>query len=355
MFKDITVEELQKYKEALLIDVRSEKEYAEGTVPKAINMPVFNNEERAKIGEIYNKESIKKAMELGLEIASQKLPYFYREIQNLAGKRPIILFCWRGGMRSKSLATVLDLMGMNVYRLVGGYKAFRRYIVDFFARDFTFQVVNLKGNTGTGKTRLLRRLKQDGYPVLDLEGLSNNRGSVFGHIGLGDQPTQKQFEALLFEEISQYKNYPYLLVECESKRIGKVLIPDSLFKAMENGLQILVYDDLDRRAERLVQEYASKPQIIGDIESSLIKLKKRLGKAKLEELSDLLKRQDYLQFARELIKEYYDKLYGYPNEPSDAYDLCISSSSEEKAVVELKSYLNSTFLNLTGDLNVRVV
>lgn len=343
MLQDIKVNELSELEKAVYIDVRSQKEFEEGTIPGAVNIPLFDNEERAEIGTVYTQESPKKAMEIGLRIASAKLPSLFKEVENIAGKSPVMLFCWRGGMRSKSLATVLDLMGLTVFRLNGGYKAYRRSIVEFFEAEFPFHVVVLRGNTGTGKTEMLKRLKEEGYPVIDLEGLSNNRGSVFGNIGLGSQPSQKQFETALYQEINKYRQYPYLIMECESKRIGRIALPNSMFTAMQEGTQVLIYDTLDSRVKRLVKEYTLNSEVISDLKSALDRLKKRLGKASLDELLNLLEAKEFDLFAKKLIVEYYDNLYGYPNMDSENYDFGILNNSIEISVAKLKDYLDDKF------------
>lgn len=346
MLRDINVNELAELQKTVFIDVRSEKEYQEGTIPGAVNIPLFDNEERARIGTVYTQESPKKAMELGLEIAGSKLSALYQQVEKAASQNPVTLFCWRGGMRSKSFAAVLDLMGLSVFRLSGGYKAYRRYLVDFFQREFPFHVVVLRGNTGTGKTDLLKRLKAEGYPVIDLEGLSNNRGSVFGSVGLGSQPSQKQFEASLFTELSRYQDHAYLVVECESKRIGKVNLPDSLYQAMQEGSQVLAYDTLESRSQRLAAEYTVNVDMLSELKDALERLKKRLGKSNLAELYRMLDCGEYEEFARKLIVEYYDLLYGYPNEESDNFDFCIFNNSLEHTVQKFKEYLDLHFESL---------
>jgi len=344
LYKDISVDELAEYKNAVYIDVRSEDEFQEGTIPGSINIPLFDNGERARVGTIYTRESPKKAREIGLEIASGKLPDIYRQVEAIADKDPVIIFCWRGGMRSRSLATILDLMGLNVYRLSGGYKSYRKLIVKFFETKLPFEVIVLKGNTGTGKTELLNRFKAEGYPVIDLEGLSNNRGSVFGDIGMGIQPKQKQFESLLYNEIAGCRDCSYILIECESRRIGRLTVPETLFSAMQEGKQILVYDSLENRSDRLAREYTLASEVRDDdLKKALEKLKKRLGNSTIEELLTLLEIKDYRGFAGKLIVEYYDSLYGYPNDKTNNYDLCLSNRSVLDCMGELKYFLNKNY------------
>lgn len=342
MLKDISPEELLSIRDTVYIDGRSEDEFNEGTIPGAVNIPLFDNQERAEIGTIYAQDSPQNALSRGLEIASNKLPALYKQIKEVSHDRPVMIFCWRGGMRSKALATVLDLMGLSVLRLSGGYKAYRKQVLDFFAAEFPFHIVLIRGNTGTGKTDLLKRLKSDGYPVIDLESLSNNRGSVFGHIGLGSQPTQKQFESLLYKEIVSYQNYPYLIVECESKRIGRVILPNTMYYAMQQGTQVLLYDTLANRVARLVKEYTAFPGLANDLEESLERLKKRISKKTVEDLIKLLRDNNYDKLTERLILEYYDVLYGYPNEDSTDFSYCISNSDEE-GFKRLKTYLDNNF------------
>lgn len=249
-------------------------------------------------------------------------------------------------MRSKSLASVVDLMGIPIYRLQGGYKAYRSYVVAFFQKALPFKVVVLRGNTGVGKTELLGKLRAEGYPAIDLEKLANNRGSVFGAIGMEDPPSQKKFEGLLFEELESLKNYSYIIVECESKRIGRVTLPASFHTAMQEGVQILHYDSLANRVERLVKEYTSVPNALQQIGMALTRLVKTLGHVKVQELRATLDDGHLDIFTERLLVEYYDKLYAYPNEPSSEYAFNLSYEDPAQGLRELQSYLDQE--NLAG-------
>lgn len=352
MIKEINVEELKTLDKPILIDVRSEGEFSEATIPGAMNLPLLNNEERAEVGTIYTQTSQSLAREHGLNLVSPKLPDLVNKVGELAKKGPLVLFCWRGGMRSKSLASVVDLMGIPVYRLQGGYKAYRNQVVEYFQNKLPFQVVVLRGNTGVGKTELLGRLRAEGYPAIDLEKLANNRGSVFGAMGLGSPPSQKKFEGLLYEELASLKEFPYIIVECESKRIGRVTLPACLYEAMQDGIQILQYDSIVNRVQRLINEYTSVPNALTEISTALERLIKTLGHAKVQELRRLLHTNSLEKFTELLLVEYYDKLYAYPNEPSSEYAFYINNEQPDKALRELECYLDEKVAQQGGKSSI---
>lgn len=186
MFQDISIDELITLKnteELTVIDVRSPSEYKDATIPGSINIPFFNDEERAEVGTIYKQVGQQAAKDRGLEIMSAKLPDFVKKFREIEGKKAV--FCWRGGMRSRTSATVLSLMGVKALRLDGGYRSFRNWTVDKLQTiEWKPDALVLNGYTGSGKTVILHRLHAEGYPVIDLEGLANHRGSIFGQIGM---------------------------------------------------------------------------------------------------------------------------------------------------------------------------
>ncbi|MDR3585870.1 MAG: tRNA 2-selenouridine(34) synthase MnmH [Desulfosporosinus sp.] len=341
MITEINLEELKTLDQRILVDVRSEGEFAEATIPGSVNIPLFNNEERIEVGTTYTQTSPSLARELGLRIVSPKLPDIVKKVEELSNKGPLVLFCWRGGMRSKSLAAVVDLMGIPVYRLQGGFKAYRSQVVDYYETKLPFQVVVLRGNTGVGKTEFLGQLRSEGYPAIDLEKLANNRGSVFGAVGLGSPPSQKKFEGLLYEELLSLSKFPYIIVECESKRIGRVTLPTSFYTAMQEGIQILHYDSLENRVQRLLKEYTSVPNALQEIGTALERLIKTLGHVKVQELRILLDEGRLDVFTERLLIEYYDKLYAYPNEPSSEYAFYLNYEEPAKALRELEGYLGT--------------
>ena len=207
----------------------------------------------------------------------------------------------------------------------------------------------LRGNTGVGKTESFRQLPSEGYPAIDLEKLANNRGSVFGAMGLGNPPSQKKFEGLLYEELGFLSKFSYIIVECESKRIGRVTLPTSFYTAMQEGTQILHYDSLENRVQRLLKEYTSVPNALQEIGIALERLIKTLGHVKVQELRTLLETGCLDVFTERLLVEYYDKLYAYPNEPSSEYAFYLNYEEPVKALRELECYLDEKVAQPDGE------
>jgi tRNA 2-selenouridine synthase len=296
---------------ALLVDVRSPAEFAETTIPGAINVPIFDNAERAEVGTIYSEVGQREARRRAIELVAPRIPQILKEIDEARdpGSPPAIIFCWRGGARSLAITSFLDLAGIPALQLAGGHKAFRRYINEYFAKtDFTKMLV-VRGPTGVGKTQLLRTLTRESYPVLDLEGLANHRGSAFGAVGLGDQPTQKMFEALLWQRLEQLRHKKYLLTEGESKRIGRLVIPGRLHQAMLAGASIWIDAPIDYRVEVIMQDYPARDSMADAFAPSILALKDRLGKKTVAGLIELLQQRKWPELIERLLVDYYDPLY----------------------------------------------
>ena len=237
-----------------VIDVRSPAEYESGHIPSAINIPLFTNEERAVIGTLYVQQGKETAVKQGLEWVGKKFTYFISEVEKLAPEKYLRIHCWRGGMRSESLAWFFEKLGYRVYILDGGYKAYRKYIRTAFSEHAELKVIG--GMTGTGKTEILYHLKILNEQVLDLEALANHKGSAFGHLGQSDQPSTEQFENNLFQLWSEFDLNRAIWVEHESVRVGKIYLPETFFKAMQQGFLIQVNLPSEIRVERLMAEYA---------------------------------------------------------------------------------------------------
>jgi tRNA 2-selenouridine synthase len=319
--KTITIENALQLESTIFLDVRSPSEFACGHIPGAISVPLFDDVERAQVGTLYRTDGSDQAKMLGLQLASAKLPEIIQQIRKLTNQgHNLVVYCWRGGSRSKSVVSILQLMDISAQQVIGGYKCYRNYVLKKLAEITIPPVVVLCGSTGVGKTTLLEFLDQQGVPVLDLEQLANHRGSAFGHVGLGLSQTAQNFDALLLSELERLSTQPYLLVECESKRIGNVYLPNSLFEAMQQGIRIRITADLETRITRLTDEYMPPDTTHeGEFIKCLESLKKRIGTEKIQRLIHLFKEGDFREVARILLVDYYDHLYGYESASSDQF------------------------------------
>ncbi len=345
MYLDIDVQEALNRAEAgiPLVDLRSHGEYVEATIPGAYNIPLLDNVERSLVGITHKKEGAERARELAMEILSPRLPYFIYAFKQLAAPgKEVVIFCWRGGERSHFAGCLLDAMGFKVYRIRGGYKAYRRYVLAYLDREILpHRAVVVYGLTGVGKTDILQELKRRGYPVLDLETLAAHRGSVFGKIGQPPSPSQKMFEALIERELRIAENRGFFLVECESKRLGKLLVPDLLLNTMQNGYRILLYASLQARVDRIMRDYAAGPDNNKTaLQEAVVRLTKYLGKSKVAELNGWLERGLVSRVVEYLLLHYYDPLYKYPGGPSSRYHLSVNTENLQKAVKEITDFIN---------------
>lgn len=344
MFQDITLEELlelKKNKELTMIDVRSPQEFKDATIPGSINIPIFDDAERAEIGTMYKQVSVQAAKERGLEIVSAKLPAFVKSFAELPGRRAV--FCWRGGMRSKTTATVLDLMGIHTYRLTGGYRAYRQWVVERLAQmELQSRFCVITGNTGAGKTAILRRLQEEGYPVLDLERLAGHRGSIFGQVGLSAN-NQKTFEASLITQLMQLENAPYLLMEGESKRIGKVVVPGFVLDKKEAGIQLFIDMPLAERARHIVEEYRPsehKEQLL----SAYQHIKDRIHTPIAKEIELAMQAEQFEHAVRLLLEHYYDPRYEHAMLKYAEGRIVLKAQSVEHATALVKEQLSTLAL-----------
>ncbi|MEM1122557.1 MAG: tRNA 2-selenouridine(34) synthase MnmH, partial [Bacteroidota bacterium] len=233
MVKKIDIADLLTLDKKLpLFDVRSPAEFAKGHIPDAVNLPLFTNEERGIVGTIYKKENPRKAMLQGLEFVGPKMRWLIEAVEKVTTNKQIAVHCWRGGKRSGSVAWLLGMAGLEVHTINGGYKAYRTHILNTFFEQ-KLNLVVLGGKTGCGKTKILKAIRAAGEQVIDLEGLANHKGSAFGFIGEPCPPTVEQFENNLFHQFSQLDLDRRIWVENESKRIGKVLIPQGFWEQMK--------------------------------------------------------------------------------------------------------------------------
>jgi tRNA 2-selenouridine synthase len=290
----------------LTIDVRSPKEYNKGHIPHAVNLPLFNDEERARVGTLYKQTGRNEAIEAGLEIVGPKMAGFVRFVRPLAIDNKIFIHCWRGGMRSGSMAWLMDMMGYEVYVLRGGYKAYRHDVIAHLGREAKYIV--LGGRTGSGKTEVLHTLRARGEQVLDLEGLAHHKGSAFGALGELPQPSTEQFENDLCLEMTKLDLSRPIWLEDESKNIGKCIITNELWANMGRSKLVVVEIPLETRVKRLVKDYGEMP--IEGLEDAIRRIERRLGNEAMKEALKCLGERDFEQVAHITLR-YYDKAYDH--------------------------------------------
>lgn len=295
---------LNKNKTIPVIDVRSPAEFEHGHIPGAVNLPLFTNEERSIVGTLYLQRGSNEAMMKGLELIGPKMKDYADQALKIAPNREALLHCWRGGMRSNSMAWLLDTIGIKTYTLEGGYKTYRRCVLDSFSKPLKLIVIG--GMTGSGKTEILEAIALQGKQVINLEHLARHKGSAFGNIGMPPQPTTEQFENDLFVCINQLNDKVPIYIEDESLAIGKIFIPQPLFQQMSKAQYINLVVLIERRVKHLVEAYAH-----GDKElllASIKRIEKRLGLENAAIAAEYINNSQMTE-AVTLILKYYDKAY----------------------------------------------
>ncbi|MCX6258266.1 MAG: tRNA 2-selenouridine(34) synthase MnmH [Bacteroidia bacterium] len=307
MIREASPEELlQLGKDTAIIDVRTPAEFQHGHIPGAINLPLFNDDERKLVGTIYHQAGKEQAISKGLELAGFKLSAYLDNLKSLTSLDKLLVYCWRGGMRSESLAWLFSISGYDVSRLAGGYKAFRHFISDFFDNQFRFIVVG--GKTGSGKTAVLKELEKRGCQVLDLEAIACHKGSVFGHIGQPPQPSNEEFENLIFDCLSRFNLSQPVWIEDESRTIGSNLIPRSVFNRMMSSPLLLIEVDMISRIDNLVRDYSECDR--SALCLAIEKLAKRLGTLNTALAVKSVNEGDLANVVS-LVLNHYDKTYDY--------------------------------------------
>ncbi|KEO84213.1 tRNA 2-selenouridine(34) synthase MnmH [Tumebacillus flagellatus] len=340
-FHEIDAKELYDVPERVLIDVRSPGEFAEGTIPGAVNVPLFTNEERAMIGTVYKQESPAAARRLAMLTVSPKIPQLVEQMEELMKQGELVIFCWRGGMRSFAACTFMSLLKYNVMRLRGGYRAYRQLVLEGLStyEGLPSAPVVLHGNTGVGKTRILLMLKERGHQVLDLEGMANHRGSVFGAIGLGKPSSQKIFDSELWEAIRDLDPERPIFMEAESRRIGHSVMPEWLELDKIHGVHVVIEASLANRVERLMDDYLSNgdpEQLKQELGDALGHIRKRMPRDQLAQLQELLEKGEYALFTAQLLELYYDPKYTHKLHTYQSEMLTVNADDLNRAVLRLE-------------------
>jgi len=294
-----------------LIDTRSPAEFAEDHVPGAISCPVLDNEERARVGTIYKQESPFDAKKLGAALVAKNIAF---HIENDFRNRPKtwkpLVYCWRGGKRSGAMAHILREIGWDAKTVEGGYKAYRRYVVDALSElpaKFTFRVVH--GVTGSGKSRLLRALHAAGAQVLDLEDLAAHRGSLLGSLPERPQPSQKMFESLLLRKLQSFDAKKEVYVEGESKKIGQLQVPEALIARMRASECLLLRAGTPTRVALLMDEYRHFFTDVAKLGALLDCLVALHGRERIGEWKALAAAGKWTELVARLLEDHYDPAY----------------------------------------------
>lgn len=290
-----------------LVDVRTPSEFRKGHIPGAINIALFSDDERARVGTVYKQKDQLSAIMLGLDIAGPKMSDLLGQGLKVAGrKKKLLLYCWRGGSRSASMAWLFSNGGIECSVLEGGYKAYRNYVLSELARPG--RMIVLGGLTGSGKTAILAELSRMGEQVIDLEGLACHKGSAFGALGQPAQPSSEHFENLLFEALGKTRRRQRTFVEDESHNIGSVNINHGFFELMSRSKVIALMPDIKTRLPRLKEEYGVYPQ--DQLIHSVEKISAKLGGVNTANAIEAI-RSNNLDRAIEIVLGYYDKTYRY--------------------------------------------
>ena len=290
----------------VLLDTRSPGEYAQGHIPGAVNLPLFSDAERAAVGTCYKQQGQELAVELGLAIVGPKLLDLVQTAKQLAPDRCVRLHCWRGGMRSRSMAWLLETAGLEVTLLADGYKGFRRWAKATLTRPQ--QIITLGGMTGSGKTELLYALADRGEQILDLEQLAHHRGSSYGALGLPAQPTNEQFENAIAFIWPTFDPARRLWIEAESCRIGLCRVPDEIFVPMAQAPVVQIERSRADRIAILQKVYGAIAP--ADLITATARLTRKLGGQQTQAAIAYIQAGD-LAPAIDIVLNYYDKTYLY--------------------------------------------
>ncbi len=370
-----------------VLDVRSPGEYAHAHMPAAISLPLFNDEERAKVGTTYKQQSRENAIKIGLDFFGPNMRGMVEKVEEIVAgsglrvtslnksnklsssqtsnpklttpkletsnpkpetnnlhpltRKPatILLHCWRGGMRSAAVAWLLDLYGFKVYTLIGGYKAYRNWVLNQFTKDYNFKIIG--GYTGSGKTLLLHALAKENKSIIDLEGLAHHKGSALGALGNPPQPKQEMFENLLATQLAisnkainisepancQLPTANCIFFEDESQRIGNLQIPMPLWYSMRKAPVYFVDIPFEERLNYLTKEYGVHEKT--GLVNAIMRIQKRLGGLETKNAINFLLENNFKESFRILL-HYYDKWYAkglYNRE--NAVDLIIPIVAEQ--------------------------
>jgi tRNA 2-selenouridine synthase len=303
--KKINIEEFLELSGTVpVVDVRSPSEYMAGHIPGAVNIPLFDDDERANVGITYKNEGRIKAILKGLDLAGTQMDRKLIQAIGVAATGNLLVYCWRGGMRSETMAWLFSLGDIRSEILEGGYKSYRHHILKSFNNHK--RIIVLGGMTGSGKTEILKNLKTTGHKVIDLEAMANHKGSAFGALGQSPQPSTEHFANMLFSEWGKENIDEPVWMEDESRNIGTVFMPENFYTRLQEAPAIILMIDREKRIPKLVREYGMYPQY--QLKESIMKVSKRLGGDNTRKVISAIETGNMEEAVR-LMLRYYDRTY----------------------------------------------
>ena len=312
-----------------IVDVRSPREFAQGHVPGARNLPLFDDEGRAAVGTCYKQRGRRAAVRLGLDLVGPQLGRLADQALALrAGESGLRLYCWRGGMRSASMAWLLETCDLPCSLLEGGYKSFRRWLRQSLSQPRP--IVLLGGRTGSAKTEILNALRDAGGCSLDLEHLARHRGSSFGGLGLPDQPSTEQFENDIAMALYRLPPQRLLWIEAESVQVGRCRIPPELFQHMRNAPLVVLQRPDHERLDHLLAIYGTRPA--AELREATLRIAKRLGPQRTAAALDAIACGN-LREACSIILNYYDRTYAHELQRHSRSPVTLESTGESNATI----------------------
>jgi len=309
MLETCGIEDFLQYAEAHgAVDARSEAEFARGHIPGSVNIPLLTNEHRVQVGTLYKQSGKEAAILKGFQLAGPRFYDLFKSMRRQARQQTLGVYCWRGGLRSNILAWMMHLADYRVLLAEGGYKAYRHYIHRLF--ELPRKWIVLSGKTGVGKTLVLQALKARGEQVLDFEALARHKGSAFGHLGEQPQPSVEHFENLLGWELRKFNPDEPVWIENESRFIGTVRIPDTLFNQTLDMPVVELETSEAMRRKLILEDYGKFP--LADLMEATQKLQRRLGGDRTKQACTALQNGDFDGWL-DVLLPYYDKTYAHSN------------------------------------------
>jgi tRNA 2-selenouridine synthase len=331
----VNIEEFLKLRKQLQVfDVRSPAEFAYAHIPHAISLPIFNDEQRKEIGTCYKQVGREEAIKIGLSYFGPEMVRFVKQVETILSKyyderkHTVLLHCWRGGMRSSAMAWLLSFYGFDVHVLEGGYKQYRKWVLDQLNLPYNFRV--LGGFTGSGKTEILKLIQQQNIPVIDLEGLAYHKGSAFGNLGMSVQPSQEHFENLLIEALQPYYSISDdntfiqrdpIWIESESRRIGLINLTEEFYRNLLRAPAVLLDIPFEVRLQYIINDYGNHDK--EKLSNAIIRIQKRLGGLETKRALQFLEEEN-IHACFEILLTYYDKHYKLASAKSNRKSIPLS-------------------------------